>query len=236
MNKKTIHSTGALLLISGIVAVSIVVKLLLNSGEIAQGLAPAAQVAQTQTDATVAGPINGKYSGQVELDGVATGIYSDNLTVAAGQPDLGSVDLSLQLSQTDNALSGYVALDKTLIFSVEHTLDGQPPLPIGPYVAGTFDGATFTLQSERVSLVLAGQQIWRQFRLLGAVDATGTTLTGEYRETLWGYVQQPITTIGTFTLIRPDYSGAALPPSTTPTPVPPLPSSQNSIYLPLIQR
>lgn len=32
------------------------------------------------------------------------------------------IDLALQLSQSGRALSGYVSLDKTLVFTVEHTL------------------------------------------------------------------------------------------------------------------
>lgn len=56
------------------------------------------------------------------------------------QPALGSVDFTLQLSQTGNGLSGYVSLEKTLIFSVEHTIAGQVPLEIEPYVTDNFDG------------------------------------------------------------------------------------------------
>lgn len=229
------------LLIVGLVVVGVVVKSLVGVAEIAREAALPAPVEQIQSAAT---QINGNFSGQVKLSGVATGVYSDSLTLAAGQPALGSVDLALQLSQTGNGLSGYVSLEKTLIFSVEHTIAGQTPIKIGPYVNGAFDGTTLTLQSERVTLVMGGQVLSRQFQLIGTLDADGTTLTGEYRETLWGYARQPITTIGVFTLKRPNYSGAVAPPSANPTPVPPLPtpSSPNpapggqSLYLPIVRR
>lgn len=238
MKNRPFYTVGALLLMVGMIIVGLVAKMALSRGEVARGAALLPPTAQTNPATTDTEPITGAFSGQVKLNGVATGVYSTSLTLPAGQPDLGSVDLALQLTQTGNALNGFVALDKTLIFSVEHTLAGATPLKIGPYVNGTLDGATLTLQSERVKLELAGQQLWRQFQLIGTMDATGATLTGEYRETLWGYARQPVTMIGSFTLQRPDYSGAVTPPSSTPTPIPP-PSGaggNQQVFLPVVRR
>lgn len=183
-------------------------------------------------------PLRGTFRGQVALQGVVTGVYSDSLTLPAAnsQPTLGNIDLALTLTQTGNQLHGYVALDNTLIFTVEHMLAGQTALAIGPYVNGQIAGTTLTLRSEQVRVTINGQSLTRQFRLIGQVDETGKTLTGEYRETIWDYARQPLTTIGAFTLQQP--GGAGLTPSSTPTPIPP-PSpttGRQTIYLPIIAR
>ena len=252
MKNKMMQITSISLLILGIVSLSLLLKMTPGSVKMAEG----ATLHSAMAAAAPAGPtINGNFSGQVKLNGVVTGVYSDSLTLpaATGQPALGSIDLALQLTQSGNGMSGYVSLDKTLVFTVEHTIAGQTPLQIGPYVNGAFDGTTLTLQAERVSLVLGGQSLMRQFRLVGTIDADGKTLTGEYRETLWGYAPQPITTIGAFTLKQPNYNGAVAPPAASPTPIPPAgtpapgnptpvppagtPTTGNqTIYLPLVRR
>jgi len=156
----------------------------------------------------------GAYSGAVKLDVTVGGVYSDTLATppppGAGTPtppDLGSIGLSLQLSQSGNALSGYVDLDKTLVYSAEHTLGaGASSIKIGPYVSGVFDGANLTLQSEKVSFVVNGRTVQRQFRLTGTSAASdGGQVTGEYRETVWGYTNAPVTVIGAFALQRPSF-------------------------------
>ena len=168
-----------------------------------------AQAAPAQADAA---QIAGDYSGVVKVEFVLGGVYSDTLATppppAAGTPappDLGSNDLALSLSQTGNAVSGYVDLGETLIFTPEHTIQvNGSALKIGPYVSGTFDGQKLTLVSERVSTTFNGQSIQRQFRLTGAISQSdGSQLTGEYRETLWGVAHAPVTVIGAFTLQRP---------------------------------
>ena len=142
------------------------------------------------------------------------GVYSDTLATPMPPdqggptlPDLGSIDLSLQLTPTGSVLTGYVKLDKTLIYSVEHTLGtGPASIKIGPYVGGIYDGTNLVLQSEKVGLVVSGRAVQRQFRLTGQLaSADGGQVTGEYRETLWGYAPAPVTVIGTFTLQRPGY-------------------------------
>jgi len=178
-------------------------------------LAQAAQVASEQTNAV---QLVGKYSGAVKLNVTLGGVYSDTLATppapALGTPtppDLGTIDLSLQLEQTANTLSGYVSLDRTLVYSAEHTLgSGASSLPIGPYVTGRFDGTTLTLHSERVSMVVSGRTVQRQFRLTGkAADDDGSQIDGEYRETLWGYASVPLTVIGSFHLQRPIFASNA---------------------------
>ena len=179
-------------------------------------LAPAAQ-AQAAAPAAAA-QIQGAYSGPVKLNVTVAGVYSDTLATPMPPdqggptlPDLGSIDLSLQLTPTGGVLTGYVNLDKTLIYSVEHTLGtGPTSVKIGPYVGGIFDGANFVLQSEKVGLVVSGRAVQRQFRLMGQLtSADGGQVAGEYRETLWGYAPAPVTVIGTFTLQRPGYGSPA---------------------------
>lgn len=153
----------------------------------------------------------GDYSGVVQLQFTVAGVYSDTLATppppAEGTPeppDLGTIDLALNLSQNGNALNGYVSLDKTLVFTAEHTIQsGGAALKIGPYVNGSFDGTNLTLVSERVAATLGGDPIQRQFRLSGAISASdGSRISGEYRETLWGATHQPVTVLGAFTLQR----------------------------------
>ena len=169
-------------------------------------LAPAAVQAAVQ--------LQGEYSGPVKLNVTVAGVYSDTLATPMPPdqggptlPDLGSIDLSLQLTPTGGVLTGYVNLDKTLIYSVEHTLGTGPTgVKIGPYVGGIFDGTSFVLQSEKVGLVVSGRPVQRQFRLTGQLaSADGGQVAGEYRETLWGYAPAPVTVIGSFTLQRPGY-------------------------------
>jgi hypothetical protein len=178
-------------------------------------LAPQVQVDPAQTDAA---QIAGDYSGVVKVGFVVGGVYSDTLATplppTAGTPtppDLGSNDLALSLKQAGNAVSGYVDLNKTLIFTVEHTIQvNGSALKIGPNVNGSFDGTKLTLVSEQVSATFNGQPVQRQFRLTGAVSqSNGSQLAGEYRETLWGATHTPITVIGTFTLQRPVFDDNA---------------------------
>jgi hypothetical protein len=71
-----------------------------------------------------AAQVAGDYSGVVNLQVTVAGVYSDTLPTQpiSGTPDLGSIDLGLSISQAGNVLTGYVNLDKTLVFSVEHTI------------------------------------------------------------------------------------------------------------------
>ncbi len=208
----------------------------------AQPVAPAPRVGQPLPTAV---DLNGQYSGSVKLVWGLTGVYSDSLATptpkpagAPQPPDLGSIDLTLQLSQSGTTVSGYVVLDNTIVFTREHTIQATPvaptpgagtptpapqPLGVGPYVNGTFDGTTLRLESEPFSLVVGGKRITRQFRLVTTVVPTdGGRLVGEYRETMSGYALRPATVLGGFDLSRP---------ATGPTG-----SGRYSIYLPLVSR
>jgi hypothetical protein len=160
--------------------------------------------------------IDGTYSGEVTLTWVLGGLYSDPLPTPTPAPsgtpvalNLGSVDLSFQLSQSGNAVSGHVNLAQTLIVSTVHKLnDGTET---GPAVNGTINGQTLTLTSERFQTMLDGEIIERQLRLIGQVDAANENIiVGEYRETFWGLTDQPSTAIGAFTLQRPAVNAATV--------------------------
>lgn len=224
MKQRISAAVIGLLLVSGLIVVG-------WSAFNVQGLAATpekrverSQAAPAQNSAT---QLAGAYSGAVELGVTVGGVYSDTLATppppSAGTPappDLGAIDLSLQLTQTGSALSGYVRLDKTLVFSVEHTLQtGDGSIEIGPYVSGSFDGTNLRVESEKVSLVVSGQAIQRQFRLTGTSTADdGSEMSGEYRETLWGYTSAPVTVIGTFRMERPVFDDIA-PVEANPAPV-----------------
>ena len=157
---------------------------------------------QPEADRSTAGSLNGVYIGQVKLEYAVGGVYSDSLQPpepdGEALPELGTIDLGLQLTQSEAGVAGYVDLGHTLVFTTEHTLDS---IGFGPSITGSFDGSSLTLESERVSLVSAGQPMMRQFRLEGSVSQGDVSqLNGEYRETVWGYGLQPLTIVGTFSL------------------------------------
>ncbi len=173
-----------------------------------------AQTAQVAPAENSAVQLVGTYSGVVDLNVTVGGVYSDTLAIPApaegapAPPDLGNIDLSLELTQSGNAISGHVSLDKTLVFNVEHTSGtGANSIEIGPYVYGVIDVTKFTLESEKASSVIGGRTIQRQFRLTGtSISSDGSKVSGEYRETLWGYTNVPVTVIGAFSLVRPTFS------------------------------
>lgn len=223
MTNRFLSNLLGLALIAGLSAMGIAV---VRAGAL-QPLAAQSLAVQAQAGNDT---IGGIYSGQTALKFTLGGVYSDTLATPAPPPagtpapaDVGQIDLSLFLSQTGSAVSGYVNLDKTLVFSVEHTIQatpvgvnykpGQPtPAPVvlktGPNVYGTFDGTTLNLQSERVNLVVAGRNVQRQFRITGALKpGDSNVLVGEFRETVWGYAAQPLTVLGNFVINRPPMLG-----------------------------
>ena len=172
-------------------------------------LAGTVQRADAGLDALV---VDQQVYGQAELIWGTAGVLSHTLTAPtaaqlAELADYGSVDLGILLqkdaSQTNGAI-GYVNLDPTMIFTAEHSIDATllnatTTEQVGPAVSGTFDGTALDIVSERVSHVMAdGKQVERQFSLTGTGTADG--MTGEYRETLWGYTVQPLTIVGEFTV------------------------------------
>src|SRR5205085_2653774 len=73
--------------------------------------------------------VTGAYAGQVKLAGVFQGAYTDT-TATPTTMDLGQIDLALNLSQTSNAVSGYIVLEQTLVYSQEHTITVTPVGPV----------------------------------------------------------------------------------------------------------
>ena len=228
-------------------------------------LADLVALPQTQNS----GPITGDYEGTVTLQRVFNGIYSDTVTLS-NTIDLGYIDIVIHLEQSGNVVNGFIGLDRTLVFTQEHQImvtpvglpvgQGTPtptpqPLAIGPLIQGSFDGTTLRMLSEPFSMnlneqrqlndgrILRAGRITRQFRLITTgVQNDGATLTGEYRETIWGYASYPSTVIGTFTLQRPIFAIEAKPtdstPSSGPTPTPsptPIPNAKK-VFLPLVSR
>ena len=197
INKRTL-----LLVVSGVLVVGLLLSavLPLHTGA-AQWFSPI-QAQPASPEGVLAANLSGAYVGQVELDYALPGEYSDPLPTPDPNgeplPDLGNIDLGLQLIQSETGVEGYVDLDHTLVFTTEHTVGATA---FGPMVTGSFDGTHLSLESERVSLVSAGQNLMRQFRLTGALaQGNAKQIVGEYRETLWGYGLQPVTVVGRFTL------------------------------------
>jgi hypothetical protein len=151
--------------------------------------------------------VDGLYAGQVNLEGVFTGVFSDPLAPQQ-EIDLGTIEIALALQQSDNEVTGYVALERTLIFTQEHTIAGKA---VGPLVSGSFDGTTLELTSDKFDRVvsrgrtlkdgriLSESRATRQFQLRStAVQADGARLEGIYRETIWGITPEPVTVEGVF--------------------------------------
>lgn len=204
-------------IVAGVALLGAVVGVLGLVRTSARPLVTQRQPAQAVPAQAAAGPLDGNYSGAVDLDWTLVGVLTDPLPTptpapagSPAAPDLGAIDLALQLSQNGNAVTGYVDLAKTLVFTVEHTLAGPPVVKTGPNVQGTFDGTNLALTSEQVSANLNGRTVQRQFSLTGtAVGGNPAILSGQYRETLWGYAAQPVTVVGNFTLQRPIFDQTA---------------------------
>ena len=221
MKNKSFVTALGLLLLTGISAVLVVVFNLSGLSQPAKEVMGQTETIQAAPAQSSAAQVAGDYSGVVKLQVTVAGLYSDTLPSQpiTGTPDLGSIDLSLSINQSGSTLSGYVSLDKTLVFSVEHTIQsGGAALKIGPTINGSFDGTNLTLLSERVATNLNGQSIQRQFRLTGVISQSdGSQISGEYRETLWGAARLPVTVIGSFTLQRPVF-GKSAPDTSNKTP------------------
>lgn len=169
--------------------------------------------------------LTGAYAGEIAILGVQTGVYSNSLTLPAVPTDsipadLGAIALSLQLTQTGSSVLGYVLLDRSLTFTTEHrvSIPGRGVVDVGPAVRGTYDGTTLKLESEIFSALVSGREIVRQFRFISSdIKAEGGLLTGDYRETLWGFAIEPSTAMGQGRLARPGALTLVAPPSGTNT-------------------
>lgn len=221
MKKRLLLTALALLLAMGTIQLArafSVRQVLANAADNAlvakESLLVATQSTLSQTgNATFAGD----YSGEISLQFSVDSVYSDTIAYPSAEelnvaPMLGTIDFGLQISQSLNLLSGYVDLDKTLVFSAAHTIQqGSSTLKIGPTIQGSINGVSITIESEQVSSQLDGQTILRQFRLVGEPDPTdNNVLHGEYRETVWGYLESPMTIVGQFNLQRIDFEARRL--------------------------
>ncbi len=150
--------------------------------------------------------------GQAALQWATVGEFSDDLMQPVNNDpdvlnDLGEVTLGFLIEDgSTDTISGYIDLSNTLVFTKSYDVDMTIPTTTsvvtqdaGPAVSGTFDGVNFTLTSERFTHTTeAGQTVERQFRLIGT--ASGNQITGEYRETFWGYSLEDVTIVGDFDL------------------------------------
>ncbi len=160
--------------------------------------------------------VTGDYGGNVTLNHVVAGIFSDSLATpvpdqneTSAAPYLGEIDLAFNLAQEGDNVTGYMLLDGTYAFPAMQRvalLPGADPVAVGPHVTGTLVGSTLQLESEQFTTEVSGQTVTRQFRLIAdAVPQDRMTLSGEYRETIWGFGMGESTVIGDFSISRPVY-------------------------------
>lgn len=197
------HKRISLLIVSAALVVGLLFTALLpGQSNAAQQLSASRERSAAPAHA-IATSLNGAYVGWVDLDYAVPGEYGDALPIpdlnGEPLPELGNIDLGLQLTEAEGVIEGYVDLQQTLVFTTEHTVGATA---FGPIVTGSFDGENLSLESERVSLVSAGRSLMRQFQIIGQVaEENESQIVGEYRETVWGYGIQPLTIVGRFTLV-----------------------------------
>ncbi len=167
------------------------------------------------------GTLYGGFAGMIEPEWSLPGVYSDTLSTPAPQDpqalpplDPSCLDLGLQLSFDAGQVTGFVDLEETLAFEKADTIQATPigptPLPgtpnpgardldVGPALQGQLNGDLLRLTSRRVAGSMAGVPIQRQFVIEATVrwEERRVFIDGSYRETIWGYLPQPITIIGT---------------------------------------
>jgi hypothetical protein len=123
--------------------------------------------------------IQGQYTGLVKLSDVVPGHYTDALATPTPAPTalaskLGlDIELQVYVDQARGTLSGYVVLERSLVFPQLTTIQATPvgptpapgtpapgatPLLIGPRLTGTRDGADFVLESEAFTVLLAPER------------------------------------------------------------------------------
>lgn len=221
-------------------------------------------------------PLEGAFSGEVKMDwglaGELTGVLATPTatppttatpSAASMRPDLGAFDLGLLIRQSGSSVTAYVDLSDTLVFTRELTIQATPvgptpfpgtpapgatPLGVGPQLTGSFDGTNLQLLSARLKTTIDGKDVERQFSMKGIVERfpDHISYSGEYRETVWKYMPQPVTIVGTFLLFQPLFiekpaGTATVPPTPGPSGTPtstrtPPPAGWRYLYLPIIRR
>jgi hypothetical protein len=182
---------------------------------------------------------------------LVAGSYSGTVIVSEPAP-LGSLDLFLDITSANGALSGQVNAIKTQVF-----LGG--PTFTGAVTANQGVTPTLRIESQTFSGLVSGRTVQRHFVLTGEVLDGGDRLQGEYTETIVGFKPQPMLVKGTFLLVRPSgvttivtvpAPGAPTATSTpdpdappTPTPTqtatattPPGGAGGSKLFLPLVNR
>ena len=155
-------------LVIGVLVAALVLGLMVVQPPVAARNQSSWQTVDLRPAQSAEADVNGEYAGQVALEGVFTGVYSDPLE--PNEMDLGYIDLALALEQSDGEVSGHVVLTGTLVFTQEHTIDGGA---VGPLVSGTFDGTTLQLTSEQFSqVVFSGRTLPVDGRILPERTAT----------------------------------------------------------------
>lgn len=223
--KSTMNYLSGILLFSLLLAGAVVV---MSSGRVASiGAAPldeATSLMETTSarlSAVAALPddifqIDATLLGTVDLEWGAMGVFSD--TWAADElnvlSDGATIDITFLLEKdAGDAVTGYLELQNSLVFTTEHIISttvasdvGAPVAEavtreVGPQSTGSYVGTQLNLTSERVSYMTeSGQDVERQFRLTAGPNQGSELLTGEYRETVWGLTLKPVTVGGAFTL------------------------------------
>ena len=118
-------------IVAGVLALGMIILAVAAPPAHARPWTGAARQAPSQPAPSQAGALNGTYLGVVKLKWAMPGVYSDPLPPPTPDPgggelpDLGEIDLGLVLSQTGSTVSGYVDLAFCLVFTGEHSIDGQ---------------------------------------------------------------------------------------------------------------
>lgn len=170
-------------------------------------------------------PSPGAQAAPLTQSTISPGLFAGS--VAPGEPiALGAFDLVITLNESNGTLTGGVDTELTQVFSGTATLSGQ--------ISGAdADGnPTFTLSSNRFSSTISGREVARSFRLSGSIRDGGTTLQGQYTESIEGFTPEPITVNGEFLLVQSferQRPGGPVPP-------PPPPPGSDNVYLPVVRR
>jgi hypothetical protein len=182
---------------------------------------------------------------------LVAGSYTGTVIVSEPAP-LGSLDLLLEITNANGALSGQVNPIKTQVF-----LGG--PTFTGAVTSNQGVTPTLRIESQTFSGLVSGRTVQRHFVLTGEVLDGGDRLQGEYTETIVGFKPQPMLVKGEFLLVRPSgvtaiitipapddgaatatpTPGPGAPPTPTPTATPIIPPGSDAgskVFLPLVNR
>lgn len=158
-----------------------------------------------------------------------SGSYAGPVTFE--QPmSLGSMELSLDLSDVDGSIAGAINVTRTLAFSGTHQLIGSITTPSGSITP------TLTLISvQPITSLISGREVTRSIRIEGEVIEDGDVFRGTYHETIEGFTPKPMQVRGKFLFVRRSRTPYSAEPVETPTPTPTssgTPATPTSTYTP----